>query len=198
MTQDRLQCSAWMDQAAGGDDAAFGALALAAQDCLYRFCLAQGLNDADAAEAVQETFLRAYRMRASWRVGRDALSWLYGTALNVVREIRRRRGRRNCQPVELTTLAGGECNRPGSIGQGFDSSDLAEMLDAQARQDMLKEALAALPARQQEAVSCRYLLEMNLQQTAEIMGCAEGTVKAAVFAGLANLRKTMKYTDMPI
>ena len=52
--QDQGQ-SELMDIASSGDQAAFGQLALAVQDQLYRFGLAHGLHDADAADAVQET-----------------------------------------------------------------------------------------------------------------------------------------------
>ena len=55
----------------------------------------------------------------------------------------------------------------------------------------LASALAALPPRQREAVACRYLRRMSVRETAATMGCAEGTVKAAVFAALRGLRKSM-------
>lgn len=73
MTCDRIHISRWMDQAASGDDAAFGHLADAVQDDLYRFALAHGLRREDAADAVQETLLRAYGMRNRWRAGGEAM-----------------------------------------------------------------------------------------------------------------------------
>ena len=56
-----------MCAASTGDDRAFGILATKVQDDLFRFALAQGLRHADAAEACQETLLRAYRSRSTWR-----------------------------------------------------------------------------------------------------------------------------------
>jgi len=53
-------------------------------------------------------------------------------------------------------------------------------------------AIESLPDRQREAVTLRFLQEMSVKDTAEAMGCAEGTVKAAVFAALGNLRKVLK------
>jgi len=180
-----------MDRAASGDDGAFGSLALAVQGDLYRFALAHGLKQADAAESVQETFLRAYRMRKSWRVGGDALGWLYGIAMNVVREFHRRNHRRPAEGLELDSLTGAEYERPGAVGQG-NGPPAGHESDREARRRLLVDALVKLPPRQQEAVSCRYLLEMSLRETADVMGCAEGTVKASVFAGLENLRKLIK------
>ena len=190
MRQDRSSCSKLMDKASSGDDAAFGTLAMAVQDDLFRFGLAHSLRHADAAEAVQEVFLRAYAARKSWQVGGDAVSYLYGIAMNVVREFVRRNRRRGGEGLELDSLAGGDCDRPGAIGRGHEA--LSGDGDDARQRDQLARAMAGLPPRQQEAVACRYLLQMDLRQTADIMGCAEGTVKAAVFAGLANLRKLLK------
>lgn len=67
MRQDRAQINQWMNQAAIGNIDAFGKLALAVQDDMFRLVLAYGLNRADAAEATQEALLRAYRERKSWR-----------------------------------------------------------------------------------------------------------------------------------
>ena len=72
MQLDRDQARDWMDRASDGDDGAFSSLAQAAQDDLYRFALAQGLSAADAAEAVQESLLRAYGARGRWHNGADA------------------------------------------------------------------------------------------------------------------------------
>ena len=187
MNHDRPLRTDLMDRAASGDDAAFGALALETQDELHRFALAHGLKAADAADATQETFMRAYKARAAWRKGSDASGWLYGIAMNVVREFHRRNRRRPADGLELDELALGGCDRPGRMG--LDAADQAEL--AIDRQE-LAEALTKLPPRQHESIVCRFLMGMNLAETADVMGCAEGTIKAAVFAGLENLRKIMK------
>ena len=179
MCPDRVQANRWMERASSGDREAFGLLAGAMQDKLYRFGLAHGLGAADAAEATQETLLRAYRGRSRWRAGGDAAAWMYGIALNVTREFRRRRrGRVGGLDLELLLAAPGRGNPAG----GDAADDLRQ----------LGTAIAALPPRQREAVTCRYLLEMSVRDTAGAMGCAEGTVKAAVAAALENLRKAFK------
>jgi RNA polymerase sigma-70 factor (ECF subfamily) len=53
------------------------------------------------------------------------------------------------------------------------------------------EAVAELPSRQREAIACRYLRRMSIKETAEAMGCAEGTVKSAVSAALERMRDIM-------
>ena len=178
MPQDKASADKWMDRAASGDDEAFGPLASSVQDDLYRFALAHGLNRSDSAEAVQETLLRAYRMRRRWRQGGGVRAWLCGIEMNVVRELRRRHRRREFSGADLDVLGDGQAAGDGPIA----SRDEIDRLAA---------ALAALPARQREAVACRFLRQMSVKDTAKAMGCAEGTVKAAVFAALENLRRTM-------
>ena len=180
MRQDRDQLNRWMAGASSNDRGAFGMLAAAVQDELYRFALAHGLAAPDAAEAVQETLLRAYGKRRKWHKDADALAWLYGIAMNVVRESRRQRRK------GLPLLADAEA----ILAAATDGRDRAAGEEVSLRR--LAEALADLPRRQREAVTCRFLRRMSIKDAAAAMGCAEGTVKAAVFSGLVNLRRIMK------
>ena len=63
--------------------------------------------------------------------------------------------------------------------------------DAVAERDWLWQALLDLPPRQRAALVCRFYDDLSEAQTAEVMGCAPGTVKSQVFAGLAKLRTAM-------
>ena len=55
----------------------------------------------------------------------------------------------------------------------------------------LWECLLALPVRQRAAIVLRYYEDLTEAQTAETMGCAVGTVKSQVSAGLAKLRQQL-------
>lgn len=52
----------------------------------------------------------------------------------------------------------------------------------------LLQALGRLPPRQRAAIVLRYYEDLTERQTAEAMGCAVGTVKSQVAAGLSRLR----------
>jgi RNA polymerase sigma-70 factor (ECF subfamily) len=174
-----------MDDASSGDGAAFGGLASAVQDELFRLALANGLGREDAAEATQEALMRAYTGRAAWRRGGDATAWLCGIAINVVREVLRK-NRRRPWPGTKEHQALGEVNAaPAADEEEWDADQLRR----------LREAIADLPARQREAVACRYLRRMSIRETAQVMGCAEGTVKSAVSAALERLRSILEASD---
>jgi RNA polymerase sigma-70 factor (ECF subfamily) len=181
---DRAELNQLMDRASRADGpAAFGALASRVQDELYRLALAQGLAPHDAADATQEALLRAYAGREGWREGADALAWLCGIAINVCRELRRRRSR--------TPAAESRCE--GLRGLAAASGDAAhEQAWGPEQTQRLAQALEALPPRQREAIACRYLRRMTVAETAAAMGCAVGTVKSAVWAGLERLKQLLQ------
>ena len=56
-------------------------------------------------------------------------------------------------------------------------------------------ALQELPARQRAAIVLRFYEDLTEAQTAEAMGCAVGTVKSQVSAGIAKLRE--RFADDP-
>ncbi len=63
--------------------------------------------------------------------------------------------------------------------------------DDLARREWVWSALQSLPPRQRAAVVLRYYEDLTEAQTASALGCAVGTVKSQVHAGLASLRKTL-------
>ncbi len=178
---DRAAVNSLMKEASSGDGHAYAALASIVQDELFRFAIAQGLEHENAADATQEVLMRAYARRSTRKPGSDALAWLCGIALNVVRETKRKELRKkrswmgwNEQQMPRTTDSDME-NRP-------DADELGQLM----------EAVGELPPRQREAIACRYLRRMTVRETAEVMGCAEGTVKSAVLAALERLRDKLQ------
>lgn len=60
-----------------------------------------------------------------------------------------------------------------------------------AARDEIFAALAALPPRQRACVVLRYYEDLSIEQTAELLGCSEGTVKSQSARGLETLRHAM-------
>jgi len=181
---DRTMVNSLMEEASSDDGHAYAALASAVQDELFRFAIAQGLERENAADATQEVLMRAYARRSTWKPGSDALAWLCGIALNVVRESKRKERRQtrswmgwNAQQVSRAAKTEVE-NEP-------DAEELEHLM----------EVVTELPPRQREAIACRYLRRMTVRETAEVMGCAEGTVKSAVSAALEKLRDKLRPTE---
>jgi RNA polymerase sigma-70 factor (sigma-E family) len=115
---------------------------------------------AGAEDIAQEAFLRAYR---DWdRVGsyEHQAAWVRRVAANLATSGLRRR---LAEARALMRLA-------GRWEPAVDPMP-AENVEFWA-------AVRALPARQAQAVALYYLEDLSIQQTASVLGCAEGTVKA--------------------
>ncbi|WP_373976438.1 RNA polymerase sigma factor [Chitinibacter sp. SCUT-21] len=61
--------------------------------------------------------------------------------------------------------------------ESWSGADAALVLNSQQHIALIEEGLAQLPARQREAFLLRYWEEMDVAQTAQVMGCSAGSVK---------------------
>jgi RNA polymerase sigma-70 factor (ECF subfamily) len=137
-----------------------------------------------AADATQETGLRFLKQISSFRGESQLQTWSLGIALNVVREVKRRRILGDdSQFDQLAT----ERSSVGSV-----SSSSISGLEETELKDALRSTMSTLPDRQREAIVLRFFEELSVEQTADIMGCATGTVKATVHQALRALRDKMK------
>jgi RNA polymerase sigma-70 factor (sigma-E family) len=57
----------------------------------------------------------------------------------------------------------------------------------------LRAAVAALPARQRATLVLRFYCDLNVDQSAEILGCSPGTVKSQTARALDAVRRTLGY-----
>ena len=154
------------------DRAAQAAVLRLLQDRLWRVCHSLLGSRLLAEDAVQETALRILESLPRFD-GRSRVStWATGIALNVCRELRRGELRAATPPQHAFAVV------------RRDPPEAEQTLQLHA-------ALSKLPQRQREAVVLRFLEAMDVNETAELMGCAPGTVKASVHAGLRNLRRML-------
>jgi RNA polymerase sigma-70 factor (sigma-E family) len=134
-----------------------------------------------AEDLAQEAFLRvASRIR---EVSPDAFgAYLRQTVVNLVRSHFRheRVERRYADRVESEAARRRETTEAASRSTELET------------RDELWSALQALPARQREAIVCRYYLDLSEEQTADALRVAVGTVKSATSRGLQALRGTLE------
>jgi len=142
---------------------------------------AYGLTgDAQAAEEIlQDTFIRAYRHRASLRTDVSPVPWLHRVALNLCYS-RLGRRRLNVEPIGETASE----LRDGAL-------EPAEHVEREELRLSIRTGVAALPPKHQSVVVLYYLHGMSLQETATALGIRLGTVKSRLHYALDALRRSM-------
>ncbi|MDP2070228.1 RNA polymerase sigma factor [Methylotenera sp.] len=116
---------------------------------------------------------------------------------NTMRDFWRRQKVRNLWTTLLSSFGSnedGEDRDPlDTIDVEDDSDEPSAQLERSQTIKLIENALEKLPARQREAFVLRYWEEMDVAETAEIMGCSDGSVKThcsrAVHALAAELKK---------
>jgi RNA polymerase sigma-70 factor (ECF subfamily) len=160
-----------------GDIDAFADLFARHRSPIYR--TAYGLTgDPQAAEEIlQDTFARAWQRRDTLLVDVSPLPWLHRVALNLCySRLGRRRVR--AEPIEETTH-----------GHVRDAAvEPAERAERQELRAIVRDGIAALPPKHQAVVALYYLQGLSLQETAEALGVALGTVKSRLHYALRGLR----------
>jgi RNA polymerase sigma-70 factor (ECF subfamily) len=168
-------------------DRAFPALVDAHAERLYTIAHRFLGVPSDAEEVAQDALVRAHRALADYDRGRIRVlhlrPWLATITINLARNRRRRQAdRRPATSIEPLVAAGLEPRQ--ALGESPPA--IAERREERRR---LADALLALPPAARAAVVLRHVDGLSVAETAAALGRPEGTVKAQVHRGLAQLRR---------
>jgi RNA polymerase sigma-70 factor (ECF subfamily) len=174
-----------VERAKRGDAAAYEELVRAYQGIAFRTAYVVSGNAADAEEAAQDGFVKAYRALARFRSGAPFRAWLLQIVANEARNRRRSAGRRERLNLRVAADA-----PPGDAAPSPEGA----LLSAERRERLLA-ALNTLGERDRLVLSCRYLLELSEEETAAALRCRRGTVKSRVARALERLRAELGEDD---
>ncbi len=178
--------------AQGGDRRAFSRLVRIHQRRVYA-CAVQMLGDGgDADDAVQETFVRAWRAIDRFD-GRSQLStWLYRVCVNVCLNHLRRRKRNDASDIGDPRLP--EPAADPTQGQ----TDPRHALEARQLSGRLAAALDGLSESLRTTVILVLIHGMPQKEAAEVCGCSEGTIAWRIHEARRRLRLALaEETEAP-
>jgi len=176
-TADRDDDRALLARHVGGDRDAFGLLVARHRDRLWRVALRTLGDPDDAADAVQDALVSAYRAAATFRGESAVTTWLHRITVNACLDLARRRASR--PTTTLTERTDAEASpMPGP----FDAADTAATVLA---------ALRRLPMDQAAAVVIVDVEGFSVREAAEILGAPEGTVKSRCARARARLAELL-------
>jgi RNA polymerase sigma factor (sigma-70 family) len=131
--------------------------------------LALHCGDRDVAhELAQETLARVWERWPSVAAMDSPEAWAFRVAFNLAASRFRR----------------GAAERRARARLGPPDDHATDHADAVA----VRQAVAALPRRQRAALVLRYFADLPVDRTAEVLGCAPGTVKSLTSQAIASLR----------
>jgi RNA polymerase sigma-70 factor, ECF subfamily len=142
---------------------------------VYRMAFLMLRNEADAEDAAQETFLRAYRKLASFRSESKFSTWLTSIVLNEAKA--RLRHRKNGVAVSLDSLSSQTQSLPARCIYDKQESALLSLERAELRSH-LQRAIADLPTIYREVLQMRLVDEFSVRYTAQALMSTEGVIKA--------------------
>lgn len=133
----------------------------------------------EAEEVLQTVYLKILDGRARFNGQSSFKTWLLALIRNTAADAWRRKKR---QPAPLS-------DDDGSLEQpGLDASP-DEMLDRLQTQSVLSEALAILPARQQQVLRLVFYHDLSLAEAATVMGVSVGSARTHYERGKKRLRQ---------
>ena len=156
---------------------------------LYRIARSILLDDHDAEDIVQETFIRAFTGLRSFHGSASFRTWLTRIALNEAN--RRRRGQRSTVDLDaLQTTQEHQRSRPSYPLIASDIDPESSAAQSQIRR-LLEKAIHDLPAAFRIVIVMRDVEEVGTQETASLLGIREETVKTRLHRARRMLRESL-------
>ncbi len=161
----------------GGDPYAFAVLVGRHRDRLWAIALRVMRNPDDAADALQDAYIAAFRRADTFRGDARVTTWLHRIVVNACLDrIRRQRTRAAEQPLPTTV---------DSVELGTTAS--RDPLEIQEERVAVAAALSHLNPDQRAALVLVDMEGYSVEEAAVVLGCAPGTVKSRCARGRARL-----------
>jgi RNA polymerase sigma factor (sigma-70 family) len=169
-----------VERARRGDEAAFGALVDAFAEVAFRTAYLVTGDAAEAEDAAQEAFVKAYRALDRFREGSPFRPWLLRIVGNTARNRRRSTGRQ----------LGLRLRAQAAVATTTTPSPEADLLRDERRRALLA-AINGLPPDDRLVIGARYFLDLPEAEIAALAGVAPGTVKSRLFRARRRLADTI-------
>jgi RNA polymerase sigma-70 factor (ECF subfamily) len=187
-TRDEAQTIEMIAAILAGDTRLFHQLIRPHERSVYMMALSLLHNEADAEDAAQEAFLKAYRNLASFRGDSKFGTWLISITLNEARSRLRRKSNIKTQSLDEPPDEEGHLS-PALLRDWREIP--SEALERQELRDVLRQAVTALPDIYREVFVLRDMEELNIAETAETLGISTASVKVRLHRARIMLQRAL-------
>ena len=166
-----------VEAAFNGDNRAFEQIVVRYEQPIYHLCVRYVGEGADAEDAAQDAFVKAFMHREKFDVNRPLLPWLMTIARRLCIDRLRRQKRANIVPaVDTDTMQS-------------DERDADERIHEKKMLEILASSLEALPEGQRETVVLYHVDGLAYKEIAGVLDVPVGTVMTWLHRGRAKLQK---------
>ncbi len=179
-----------------GDPEAFGLLVTRLRSRAFHIARSLVGSREDAMDLSQETFMKIFRARDTFREGDPFLPWFHRILRNTCFSFLRKNGR--LRKRSLSAM--------GSIDDDSPDYDLVDespgpeaIVREAERKQLFQEGLARLSSRDREILTLRHFKHLSYKEIADSLGIPQGTVMSRLFHARRRLRELLadKLLELP-
>lgn len=169
-----------MEKTQAGDTQALAELVRRYEKMLFGYAMRITHDREMAADIFQETFMKVFQRRSTYKVGSTFKPWLYRICLNLCRDRFRKRSRR--PEVELNDHSHMSDPAPGPD----------EVAEKRRRGERVRQAIANLSDKHREVLILAQYQSLSYPEISEVLGIPVGTVKSRVHFAIKKLAEDLQ------
>jgi len=157
-------------------------------DGLFGYAMVLTRNPAEAADLVQETYVRALKAKESLRPSSNVKSWLFTILRNIwLNQLRHERTAPQIVELEADESIANKLTETAKDPHGQYVSKM--------EQEKVRNAIQQLPAEFREIIILREYEELSYQEIATVLDCPAGTVMSRLARARSKLRVLLSVND---
>ena len=173
-----------------GDLAAFEQLFKLHQKRVYNIALQMLRDETEAADATQDVFVKAYRSISDLASEAAFVTWLKTIAVNVCRDIVRKRGHVRLESLDARVEASDGSQMDNEVADW--STNPERTLDKKQTRELVQKAISSLSPDYREVVTLFYVDGADVAEIAKVTGCPTGTVKSRLSRAREMLKRKLE------
>lgn len=167
-----------------GDTTAFEEILRAHQDRILTLCRYLLGNAADAEDAAQDVFLKAFKGLRTFRPEASLYTWLYRIAVNTCIDRKRK-------PFFISLFAPGDRDDTTIVDPRSNAPSPEKLLESRQIARSIEDALKALSPKLRAAIVLKEIEGLAYEEIAEVLDVSLGTVKSRISRAREELKRVL-------
>lgn len=178
-----------IERSQNGDRDAFGGIMEYYLPKIYNFCYRITLNEAEAKDLCQETFIRGFEKIKLFNFKSSFTTWLYRVAINLWVSKKRKLANRISFSMDRNLLGDGKTDFTDTMSS-FEKEPQKEMEENEMI-SILMEELSKLDEDEKAIIILKYIEGRSYKEISKICSCKSGTVGSRLYRAIEKLKEAM-------